>query len=100
MKWVSAGDHFERVHGVGVGRVGHRQRELVLVFGQRQRMRIAKEARRHALLKNGQLRITGSLDKRQTELQCKRLGNVALRNHTERYEQNAADCRTIPDKEE
>ena len=38
---------------------------------------------------NGQLGIARRLDERQTELQGKRFGDIALRNNAQRHEQGA-----------
>ncbi len=81
------GDHLERVHRVRVGGVGHRQRELVLIFGQRQRARLAQKPRGDALFENRELGVSGGFDERQVELSRERLRDVALRNDPERDEQ-------------
>ena len=84
---LAPGDHLERVHGVQVGGIGHRQRELFLVFGQRQRARLAQKARRDTLLQDGHFRISGGFDEWQPELSRERLGDVSLRNDAERHKQ-------------
>ena len=86
---LASGDHLERADRVLVGRIGHRERELVFVLGQRQRARLAQEARRHALLEDRQFGIAGGLDQRQAELRGQRLGHVALRDDAERDQQRA-----------
>ena len=47
---------------------------------QRQRARLAQEARRDALLEDRELGIAGGVDQRQPELRGERLGDVALRD--------------------
>ena len=86
---VAAGDHPECADRVFVRRVGHRQRELVLVLAHGQRARFAQEPRRDALLENRKFRIAGSVDKWQTELRGKRFGHVALGAHAERHQERA-----------
>ena len=84
---LASGDHLEGADRVRVGRIGHRERELVLVLVQRQRTRFAQEARGYALFENRQFGVARRLDQRQIELRRERLGDVALRDHTERDEQ-------------
>ena len=42
--------HLECVHGVAIGGIGHRQRELAFAFGEWQCAGFTQEARRYALL--------------------------------------------------
>ena len=83
------GHHLEGADGVAVGGVGHRQRQLVLVLGKRQRTRLTQEARRDAFLEDRQLRVAGRLDERHAELVRERLGHIALRDQTQRHQQSA-----------
>ena len=84
---VAAGHHPERADRVFVGRIGHRERELVLVLAHGQRPRLAQEPRGDALLEDRKFRIARGVDERQAELRGKRLGDVALRAHAERHQQ-------------
>ncbi len=86
---LAPGDHLERIDRVLVGRIGHRQRKLGFVFGERQRARFAQESRRHALLEYRKLGVAGGLDQRQSELIGQRLRHVALRDDAERDQQHA-----------
>ena len=61
----AARDHFERADRVGVGGVGHRERQLRLVLAHRQRARLAQEARRHALLEDRKFGIAVGVHQRQ-----------------------------------
>ena len=84
---LAAGDHAERADRVLVGRVGHRQRELVLVLAHRQRAAFAQEPLRDALLEDRELRVRRDVDHRQPELRGQRLGDVALRAGAQRHQQ-------------
>ena len=83
------GDHLERADGVRVGRIGHRQRDFVVVLAHRQRMGVAQEARTHALLENREFGIARNVDQRQRQLDRQRFRDVALRDHAERHQQRA-----------
>ena len=69
----AAGDHLERADGVGVGRVGHRERELGLVLAHRERPRFAQEPRGHALFEDRKFGIARRIEERQLELGCETL---------------------------
>jgi hypothetical protein len=84
-----AGHHLERVDRIAVGRVGHREHELVGVLAHRQRARIPQEARRDALLEDRELRIAGDVEQRDAELGRERVGDVARRDDAERHQQRA-----------
>ncbi len=86
---VAAGDHAEGADRVGVGRIGHRQRQLVFVLAHRERPRFAQEASGNALLEDREFRIAGGVHEREVELCRERLGDVALRADTERHQQRA-----------
>ena len=86
---VAAGHHPERADRVFVGRIGHRERKLVLVLAHRQRARLAQETRGDALLEDREFGIAGGVDERQAELRGQRLGDVALRADAERHQQRA-----------
>ena len=86
---LAAGDHPERADGIGVGRVDHRERELVLVLLQRQRAGLAQEPCGNAFFENREFRISGGVDQRQPELRRECLGDVALRTDAERHQQRA-----------
>ena len=86
---LAAGEHAKRADRVLVGRIGHREGDLVLVLVERQCARLAQEARRDALLENREFGIAGRVDEREAELERERLGDVALRGQPERDEQRA-----------
>ena len=83
------GHHRESVDRVPVGRVRHREHELVGVLAHRERVGVAQEPRRHALLEDRQLRIPSAVEHRQPELRGERLGDVARRDEPERHQQGA-----------
>ena len=56
---------------------------------QRQRARLAQEARRDALLEDRKFGIAAGVDQRQAELRGERFGDVALGAQAERDEQRA-----------
>ncbi len=84
---VAAGDELECADRVRVGRIGHRERQLVFVLAHGKRVRFAQEPRRDALLEDGEFRVAGGVDERQAELRGKGFGDVALRAHAERHQQ-------------
>ena len=86
---LATGDHLECVDRVLVSRVGHRQRQLGFVFGERQRARFAQESRRYTLLEDRKLGVASRFDQRQSKLIGQRLRHVALGDHAERDQQHA-----------
>ena len=86
---LAAGHHPEGADRVGIGGIGHRERELVLVLLHRQRVRFAQEARGDALFHDREFRVAGGVDQLQAQLRRERLGDVALRAEGERDEQRA-----------
>ncbi len=86
---LAAGDHAKRADRVLVGRIRHREPELVLLLAHRQRARLAQEPRGDALLENRQLGIAFGVDEGQSQLRGERLRDVALRRQPERDQQCA-----------
>jgi hypothetical protein len=74
---LHGGDH------IGVGGVGHGERELLVVLAQRHGLRVAQELGRDALFQQRQLGVVGRLRERQVELVGERVGEVAPRNHAQ-----------------
>ena len=85
----AAGDHRERVDRELIGRIGHRQHELVFVFLDRQRVRLAQKARAHAFFEDGEFRIGVGFDDVQSELLGERVGDFALGHQPQRDQQFA-----------
>jgi hypothetical protein len=86
---AAAGDHLERLDGVPIRGVGHRQHHLLVVLQDRQHPRITKKASAHLLFQDRELRILLLLDQRQAELVRQGIGNVTLCDHSEGDQQRS-----------
>ena len=85
----SPGHHREGIDRELIGRIDHRQRQLALVFLDRQRARLTKKARAHTLFEYRKFGVGSRFDHLQSELLRQCFADFALRDETERNQQLA-----------
>jgi hypothetical protein len=84
-----AARHLDRADGERVRRVGHRHHEALVGLAQRQRLRVAQEAVRDALLEERELGILGGGGHRDPQPLREGVGEVARRNQSQPVQDDA-----------